>query len=163
VHDVTNNGLANPIMSEIYLPYSLVGGSNTPVRTTLDPSALIKAVSSQVRDRQQSACHQREDVDALLAEDEFSTPRFNLILLSVFAAIGLVLAVVGVRRHGNGSRATTPGDRRADGARRHFTLDRRHDPYAGLAPSAPRDGDRIGRKRRRREAARAASVERLAV
>jgi ABC-type antimicrobial peptide transport system permease subunit len=35
-------------------------------------------------------------LDALLAEDEFSTPRFNVILLSVFAAIGLVLAVVGV-------------------------------------------------------------------
>ena len=35
-------------------------------------------------------------LDVLLAEDEFSTPRFNLILLSVFAVIGLVLAVVGV-------------------------------------------------------------------
>jgi len=97
VHDVTNNGLANPIMSEIYLPYSLVGGSNIlAVRTTLDPSALIKAVSSQVYaiDSSQPVTNVKT-LDALLAEDEFSTPRFNLILLSVFAAIGLVLAVVG--------------------------------------------------------------------
>jgi ABC-type antimicrobial peptide transport system permease subunit len=35
-------------------------------------------------------------LDAMLREDEFATPRFNLILLSVFAAVGLALAIVGV-------------------------------------------------------------------
>ena len=58
---------------------------------------MIKAVSSQVYaiDSSQPVTNVKT-LDALLAEDEFSTPRFNLILLSVFAAIGLVLAVVGV-------------------------------------------------------------------
>ena len=32
----------------------------------------------------------------LLKEEEFATPRFNLVLLSVFAMVGLALAVVGV-------------------------------------------------------------------
>ena len=98
VHDVANNGLANPIMPEAYLPYSLTGTSNIlTVRTTLDPTALTKTVSSQVYaiDGSQPVANVKT-LDVLLAEDEFSTPRFNLILLSVFAAMGLVLAVVGV-------------------------------------------------------------------
>jgi putative ABC transport system permease protein len=32
----------------------------------------------------------------LLQDDELATPRFNMILLSVFASLGLVLAVIGV-------------------------------------------------------------------
>jgi predicted permease len=98
VHDVANNGLANPVMPEIYLPYSLAGVSNIlVVRTSLDPSSLIKAVSSEVYsiDPSQPVANVKA-LDQVLAEDEFSTPRFNLILLSVFAAIGLVLAIVGV-------------------------------------------------------------------
>ena len=98
VHDIANVGLANPIMPEIYVPYSLAGISNgLAVRTTLDPSSLSRAIASQVYaiDRSQPVANVKT-LDALLAEDEFSTPRFNVILLSVFAAIGLVLAVVGV-------------------------------------------------------------------
>src|SRR4029079_8857696 len=89
---------ANPVMPEIYLPYSLASVSNIlAVRTNLDPSSLIKAVSSQVYaiDASQPVTNVKT-LDLVLAEDEFSTPRFNLILLSVFAGIGLVLAVVGV-------------------------------------------------------------------
>jgi ABC-type antimicrobial peptide transport system permease subunit len=35
-------------------------------------------------------------LDTLLKEEEYSTPRFNLALFSVFAAVGLALAIVGV-------------------------------------------------------------------
>jgi ABC-type antimicrobial peptide transport system permease subunit len=35
-------------------------------------------------------------LEAVLAEDAYATPRFNLILLSVFAVAGLALAVIGV-------------------------------------------------------------------
>ena len=35
-------------------------------------------------------------LDAILRDDEFATPRFNVILLSIFAAAGFLLAVVGV-------------------------------------------------------------------
>jgi len=98
VHDVANDGLANPVRPEIYLPFSLAGLSDSiVVRTTLDPSGLIRAITAQVYaiDRNQPVTNVKT-LDVVLAEDEFSTPRFNLILLSVFAAIGLVLAVVGV-------------------------------------------------------------------
>ncbi len=100
VHDVANDGLANPVRPEIYLPYSLAGVSDSiVVRTTLDWSAstLTRAITAQVYaiDRNQPVTNLKT-LDVVLAEDEFSTPRFNLILLSVFATIGLVLAVVGV-------------------------------------------------------------------
>jgi len=98
VHDIANDGLANPIKPEIYLPYSLAGISNMlVVRTTLDASALTRAVTAQVYavDTSQPVSDVKT-LDRAIAEDEFSTPRFNLILLSVFATMGLVLAVVGV-------------------------------------------------------------------
>ena len=98
VHDTPNAGLANPVMPEIYLPFSLTGVSNAlVVRTTLDPSSLTRAIAGEVYaiDRSQPVANVKT-LEALLAEDEFSTPRFNVILLSVFAAIGLVLAVIGV-------------------------------------------------------------------
>jgi len=67
------------------------------VRTTLEPTSLTRAVMAQVYaiDGSQPVTNVKT-LDTLLKEDEFSTPRFNLILLSVFALIGLVLAVVGV-------------------------------------------------------------------
>ena len=53
--------------------------------------------------RQPGLCHRRGQpvtnvmtLDARAAEDEFARPRFNLVLLSVFAIVGLALAVVGV-------------------------------------------------------------------
>ena len=98
VHDLANDGLANPVRPEIYLPFSLAGLSDeVVVRTALDPSGLTRAITAQVYaiDRNQPVTNVKT-LDMVLAEDEFSTPRFNLILLSVFAGIGLVLAVVGV-------------------------------------------------------------------
>ena len=98
VHDTPNDGLVNPVMPEIYLPFSLSGISNVlVVRTGLDPSSLTRAVSAQVYaiDSSQPVADVKT-LDALLKEDEYSTPRFNLILLSAFAAIGLVLAIIGV-------------------------------------------------------------------
>jgi predicted permease len=98
VQNLANAGLANPIRAEIYLPYSLAGVPNfLIVRTTLEPTSLTRAVIAQVYaiDGSQPVTNVKT-LDTLLAEDEFSTPRFNLILLSVFAVIGLVLAVVGV-------------------------------------------------------------------
>ena len=40
--------------------------------------------------------HEVKTLDVLLKENEYATPQFNLILLSIFAVIGLTLALVGV-------------------------------------------------------------------
>jgi putative ABC transport system permease protein len=98
VHDALNAGLADPIMPEIYLPFTTTGASNLlVVRTHGDPAGVTRAVIGQVYaiDSGQPVTGVMT-LDALLRQEEYATPRFNLILLSVFAAIGLVLAIVGV-------------------------------------------------------------------
>jgi predicted permease len=98
VHDTPNAGLGEPIMPEIYVPFTVVGRSNlVVVRTAGDPAGLTRAIVAQVY-----AVDQGQPVmavmtlDTLLRDDAFATPRFNLILLSVFAGLGLALAIVGV-------------------------------------------------------------------
>jgi putative ABC transport system permease protein len=98
VHDTPNDGLSSPVLPEIFLPFSLAGLSNgLLVRTALDPMALARSVAAQVYaiDPSQPVASIKA-LDAMIQEDAYSTPRFNLILLSVFATIGLVLAIVGV-------------------------------------------------------------------
>jgi putative ABC transport system permease protein len=98
VHDALNAGLTEPIMPEIYVPFTAAGMSNLlVVRTHGDPASVTRAVVSQVYavDKGQPVTAVMT-LDAILRDDEYATPRFNLILLSVFAAVGLALAVVGV-------------------------------------------------------------------
>jgi putative ABC transport system permease protein len=80
------------------VPFSTVGSSNLViVRTQGDPANVTRAVVSQVYavDAAQPVTNVTT-VAQLLKEEQFATPRFNLVLLSVFAAVGLALAVIGV-------------------------------------------------------------------
>lgn len=98
VHDTPNDGLSSPVLPEIFLPFSLAGISNgLIVRTTLDPAGLAHSIAAQVYaiDPSQPVANV-QPLDTVLKEEAYSTPRFNLVLLSVFAGIGLVLAIVGV-------------------------------------------------------------------
>jgi hypothetical protein len=98
VYDAVNAGLTEPVMPEIYVPFTVLGQSNLLViRTHGDPSRVTRAVVGQVYavDKAQPVASVMT-LDAILRQGEYATPRFNLILLSVFAAVGLALAVVGV-------------------------------------------------------------------
>ena len=98
VHDTPNAGLAEPPMPEVFVPFSVVGYSNLlVVRARNDPADITRAVVSQVYaiDAAQPVTNVTT-LAQLLKEEEFATPRFNLVLLSVFAIVGLALAVVGV-------------------------------------------------------------------
>ena len=98
VHDTRNAGLVDPTMSEVYLPYTLTGlPSLVVVRTEGEPSSVTRAVVGQVYavDRGQPVTGVMT-LEQQLKDNALARPRFNLILLSVFAAVGLVLAIVGV-------------------------------------------------------------------
>jgi putative ABC transport system permease protein len=98
VHDTLNAGLTDPIMPEVYIPFTTTGTSNLlVVRTHGDPAGVTRAVVGQVYaiDPSQPVTAV-STLDTILRENEFATPRFNLVLLSIFAAVGLALAVVGV-------------------------------------------------------------------
>jgi predicted permease len=98
VHDALNAGLTEPTMPEVYIPYSVAAFSNVlVVRTHGDPASVTRAIVSQVYaiDKEQPVTGVLT-LDRLLSDTQYATPRFNLVLLSIFAAFGLLLAVVGV-------------------------------------------------------------------
>jgi predicted permease len=98
VRDTRNNGLTEPPMPEIYIPYTAAGFANgITVRAAVDPAAITRAVVSQVYaiDKGQPVSDVMT-LETVLRDNQYATPRFNLVLLSAFAIVGLVLAVVGV-------------------------------------------------------------------
>jgi predicted permease len=98
VHDTLNRGLTEPTMPEVYLPFTASGRANLlTVRTQMDPASLTRAVSSQVYaiDRNQPVSNV-QTLEGLLRDEEYATPRFSLVLFSIFGVVGLALAVVGV-------------------------------------------------------------------
>jgi len=98
VHDTLNAGLTDPIVPEIYVPFSATGMTNLlVVRAQGDPAAVTRPVISQVYaiDSGQPVTSVMT-LDDILRSEQYATPRFNLILLSIFATVGLILAVIGV-------------------------------------------------------------------
>ena len=98
VHDMLNQGLDDPAVPEIYLPFTLAGMSDLLViRTHGDPASVSRAVAGQVYaiDPNQPVMDVKA-LDQVLNELEYATPRFNLTLISVLAGVGLVLAIIGV-------------------------------------------------------------------
>jgi putative ABC transport system permease protein len=98
VHDTLNRGLTDELLPEIYLPYSLLAAANrVVVQTAGDPALVTRSVVERVYaiDRDQPVTDVRT-IAAFLDDFIYAGPRFNVVLLSVFAALGLALAVVGV-------------------------------------------------------------------
>ena len=98
VHDTLNQGLAEPTMPEIFLPFSTTGFANLlVVRTRSDPASVSRAVVGQVYaiDKNQPVMDVKA-LDVVLKDSAYARPRFNLTLLGVLAAVGMMLAIVGV-------------------------------------------------------------------
>jgi putative ABC transport system permease protein len=98
VNDALNDDLTEQVMPEVYLPFTLLGRANNLVALAqADPAGITKAVVSQVYaiDKEQPVTDVRT-MESLLREWVYAGPRFNFALFSVFAALGLTLAVIGV-------------------------------------------------------------------
>jgi len=98
VGDVKQLGLDSTAQPEVYFPYLQVTSPSMSivVRTSAEPSSLAAAVKSQIqmvdKDLPITAA---KTMEQLLAES-VSGRRFNMLLLTVFAVVALVLAVVGI-------------------------------------------------------------------
>jgi putative ABC transport system permease protein len=98
VQDRLNDGLNAPITPEIYLPFTVSGIPNLiAVRTQGDPTTVTRAIATQVYalDKEQPIMAVMT-LDRLLQDTQYATPRFNLVLLSIFATFGLLLAALGI-------------------------------------------------------------------
>jgi putative ABC transport system permease protein len=97
--DVRNNGIERPIEPEMLAPYTITGAMERGilVRTAGNPVALIDQVKRQIwaTDRNVALTMTRP-LDELLTDYVYAQPRFILLVLGVFAGVGLVLVAVGV-------------------------------------------------------------------
>ncbi|HSB74022.1 MAG TPA: FtsX-like permease family protein, partial [Terriglobales bacterium] len=96
--DIKNRGLARDAQPQVYIPFPQLpwGDMNLLVRTKVAPLSLAPAVRSQISavDPDQPVTDVRT-VDDLM-DTSRAQPRFTMLLLGVFAAAALALAVIGI-------------------------------------------------------------------
>jgi putative ABC transport system permease protein len=99
VGDVRQAGPADESRPECYMPYlqHFYNGATLSVviRTATDPMSLAETVRRKARELAPSVPMKFTTLDALTAQN-VAQPRFRALLIGAFAAVALVLAVVGV-------------------------------------------------------------------
>ncbi len=98
IDDVKQLGLDSNAKPEVYFPYPQAPASSMSLvlRTTSNPDTLAPAVKGQIQTIDRDLpIDDSKTMKQLLAES-ISGRRFNMLLLSVFAAVALVLALVGI-------------------------------------------------------------------
>ncbi len=99
VTDVKNQGIQEPPNPEVWIPYTVTGAFERGilVRTAKDPLPLLNAVRREIWAVDHNvALTLTGSLKDFLKSFSYSQPRFTLILLGVFAGVGLVLVAIGV-------------------------------------------------------------------
>jgi putative ABC transport system permease protein len=96
--DVKNKGLAQDTQAQLYLAFPQLpwGNMNLLVRTTVPPLTMASAVRAQI-----SAVDPDQPVTGIQTVEELmdtsrAQPRFTMLLLSIFSAAALALAIIGI-------------------------------------------------------------------
>jgi putative ABC transport system permease protein len=96
--DVKNKGLAQDTQAQLYLAFPQLpwGNMNLLVRTTVPPLTMAPAIRAQI-----SAVDPDQPVTGIQTVEELmdtsrAQPRFTMLLLSIFSAAALALAVIGI-------------------------------------------------------------------
>jgi len=99
IADVKNRGIQEAPLPEVLLPYTITGAFDRGilVKAAGEPGALLNSVRREIwavdRNVAMTFAGTLTEYLRLLS---YAEPRFSLIVLGVFAAVGLVLSVIGV-------------------------------------------------------------------
>ena len=99
VADAKNQGLREPALPEGFIPYTVgnFGRRGILVRTAGNPLSMVRSVNRAVWAVDPDvALTQTASIQTFLKDYAYAQPRFGLIVLGVFAAIALVLVIIGV-------------------------------------------------------------------
>lgn len=99
VSDAMNQGLEDPITPEAFMPYSVTGAFDRGIllRTSGDPTALVNSVRREIWAVDRNvAVTLTDSLPNFLRQFSYAQPRFSLLVLGVFAVVGLVLVTLGV-------------------------------------------------------------------
>jgi len=99
VSDARNQGIRDPAVPEIFIPYPITGAFDRAilVRTSVPPAEMIERVRREIwavdRNIALSFAGSLEDY---LMQFMYAEPRFGVVMMGVFAGVGLVLVAIGV-------------------------------------------------------------------
>ncbi|HEV2236317.1 MAG TPA: FtsX-like permease family protein, partial [Ktedonobacterales bacterium] len=100
VSDVRNQGLRRPPLPEAYVPYTMplaFGAGAILVRTAAPPLTLVESIRRQIWALDPNVILTRPGtMEQSLIESSYAEPRFGLVSVGGFAAIGLALVVAGI-------------------------------------------------------------------
>lgn len=99
VADAKNQGLQEPAMPELWIPYTVTGFGERGVlvRTSVEPMMLLNAVRKNIWQVDRNvALTLTGTLEDFMKRFSYSGPRFGLLLLGIFALNGLVLVGIGV-------------------------------------------------------------------
>ena len=94
-----NRGLDKPADPEMLVPYTMTGFGERgiAVRTSGDPLTALQAVRREIRAVDPNvAVSMPGDMKMYLKRFSYAQPRFGMILVGIFAGIGLVLVAIGI-------------------------------------------------------------------
>jgi len=99
VADAKNRGIRDPTWPGVFVPYTVTGDINGGilVRTNRDPLLMVNAVQREIWAVDRNvAINFTGTLEGSGKSYMYAEPRFSLILLGVFAGVGLVLVTIGV-------------------------------------------------------------------
>jgi predicted permease len=99
ISDGKNQGLEDPISPEAFMPYSVTGAFERGIlmRTSTDPTALVNTVRREIWAVDRNvAVTLTDSLTNFLRQFSYAQPRFSLLVLGVFAVVGLLLVTIGV-------------------------------------------------------------------
>ncbi len=99
IADAKNNGIRDPVQPEVLVPYTITGAFERGilVRTAGEPAAMLNSVRKEIWAIDRGvALTNIGTLNDFLKQFSYAEPRFSLILLGVFAGVGLVLVAIGV-------------------------------------------------------------------
>lgn len=98
IGDAKNQGIQESPMPEAFIPYTVTGAyeRGVLVRTAREPLAMLNAVRGEIWSVDRGvALTLTGTLEGYLKSFSYSGPRFTMIMLGVFAGIGLVLVAIG--------------------------------------------------------------------
>lgn len=99
VGDARNHGMESAITPEAFIPHTItsLAGDSILFRTAVRPESIVPNVRQAVSSIDANiAIANTNSLETILHRDYVAAPEFGLMLLSVFAGIGLILSAIGV-------------------------------------------------------------------
>ena len=99
VADAKNRGLQEAVAPEAYIPYTVTGAMERGilVRTGVEPLSMLMSVRREIWSVDRNvALTLTGTLEGYLQQFSYAGPQFGLLLLGIFATVGLILVAIGV-------------------------------------------------------------------